>query len=262
MSAGPDSHKVRVLAPSKINLGLEVLGQRGDGFHELDTTMVALSLCDELELERTERPGVQLTVLGPSQSADIPSDERNLAYRAAAHVLERSGADGGLGVRLTKRIPSQSGLGGASSNAAAALAGAERTLQFSLSVEERSDLLGGLGSDCVFFEQAKGTGAAHCTGRGELVRPLAAPSPAWIVVLVCPDVHVSTATIFGALDAPLFVPLSGARLKPTVSKGLTAFRAAEIQSCLRNQLEDAAISTFPELRAWRSLFDATSGSVS
>ena len=123
LAADPDS-RVRLFSPAKLNLDLRALERRSDGYRELDTEMVLLDLGDELELARSSEPGVRLSLEGPALTDDIPSDERNLAVRAAQRVLAEGGAEGGsagLDLRLLKRVPSGAGLGGGSSNAAAAL---------------------------------------------------------------------------------------------------------------------------------------------
>src|SRR4030095_2897871 len=118
VSALPE--RVRARAPAKLNLELAVLGKRPDGYHEVDTLLLALDLADELELVRTSAAGVRVELAGPFASADIPADGSNLAARAAQQVLDLAGGQGGIALRLTKNIPSGSGLGGGSADAAAA----------------------------------------------------------------------------------------------------------------------------------------------
>ena len=109
---------VRGLAPAKLNLYLEVVGKRHDGYHELATLFQTVDWGDDVEVERTAIPGVSCTVEGAD---DLPVDERNLAVRAASAWLFATGADGGVRITLRKRIPLGGGLGGGSSDAAAVL---------------------------------------------------------------------------------------------------------------------------------------------
>src|SRR5262249_55538003 len=109
---------VRVLAPAKVNPWLEVLGRRSDGYHELDTVMVALDLADVVEARAVDRPGIRIAVDGPFASADVPRDATNLAAAAAQRVLSAAldacAIDRGVGLEfgLTKNVPSRAGLGG------------------------------------------------------------------------------------------------------------------------------------------------------
>src|SRR5262245_18066788 len=170
---------VHLRAPAKVNLYLQVLGRRADGFHELVTVLHAIDLCDELSLQRRQRrrdiaggaPDVALHVEG-----DAPAGESNLAHRAARALLAESGAAGdvGLDIRLRKRIPAGGGLGGGSSDAAAVLSGLNALLGRPCSHETLMSLAAQLGSDVAFFLHG---GTALCTGRGEIVRPLQPPRP-------------------------------------------------------------------------------------
>ena len=248
---------MRALAPAKVNVWLEVLGRRADGFHELDTVMVALELCDEVRARRTATGAVDLRVTGPAASADVPTDERNLAVRAAWVALELAREAGvcdaraGLELVLDKHVPSQSGLGGASSDAAAALLAGAKALGLEPSAlgAAARERLAALGSDCAFFLEAA-TGAARCTGRGERVEPLTALEPAWHVALVVPAVVSPTAAVYRALEPADF----GNRPPPDL-----ASRALPLHQPF-NRLEAAALRAVPELAAWRTLLDdATPG---
>ena len=159
--------------PAKLNLFLEILGRRADGYHELDTVMVAIDWRDELELQMTAEPGISLDVQWlPSREAvaaqlgvhpldvrlDVPTDASNLVHRALALVSEATRYAGGWNVRLGKRIPSGAGMGGASSDAAAtlrlaamALTDSENGASVCLSSEKLRELAALLGSDVPFF---------------------------------------------------------------------------------------------------------------
>lgn len=177
-------------AHAKVNLGLSVLARRGDGYHEIETLMARLSLADEVRVERAGS-GVVLAVEG----ADLPTDERNLATRAALRYLEAAGAEGvGVTVRLRKRIPLAAGLGGGSSDAAAVL----RALRVLVPAEVDVQRLGlALGSDVPFF--LSDLPAALARGRGERLQPVTLPPLA--LVLAYPGEAVSAAEAYDALQS-------------------------------------------------------------
>lgn len=171
-------------APAKVNLWLRVLGRREDGFHDIETRMVELALADELKLEVKREPGVELRCSEP----DLPVDESNLAMKAVRLLEGETGRAFGLRMELRKRIPHGAGLGGGSSDAAAALLGVNELLRLGLAEEQLEALAGRLGSDVAFF--LKG-GACDCAGRGELATPVAFPERLRLL-LVKPAFPVAT----------------------------------------------------------------------
>ncbi len=251
--APPDSDPpaLRVVAPAKINLRLEVLGRRGDGFHELSTTMLALELADELELRAGEPGELTLRVSGPAASADVPTDERNLAWAAARAALDASPwSEVGLHLHLIKRVPSRAGLGGGSSDAAAAAFGAAWMAGLpSARFDDLLEPLGSLSSDAPFFLGARATGHAWCTGRGEQVEELNAPLKPWTVVLLVPDFECPTAEVYGRLRLAPGSPLD--RGEPVIN--LLDRSELEARGLLFNGLEIAALRARPELGRWRAL---------
>lgn len=250
----PAGEAVRVLAPAKINPWLEVLARRPDGFHELDTWMLCLDLVDELELcpAAADQPPLALTVdAGRPGAADgCPADARNLAWRAVEATCALARTRGlevpPLALHLTKRIPSEAGLGGGSADAAAAVLGAAQLVGLSVEDPALVALLAELGSDCAFFFAARATGAARCGGRGERVAPIdlpAGPRPA--VVLVTPDLRVPTPSVFAALELGTAAP------PPTPALD-ALLRGDPAPFC---RLEAPARRVVPQLAAWRALFD-------
>jgi 4-diphosphocytidyl-2-C-methyl-D-erythritol kinase len=178
------------LAPAKINLSLRVLGRREDGFHEIETRMVPLTLADEIGVELTEAPGaaderIHLTCSDPS----LPAGAENLAFRAAEFFFGRYGLRG-RGVRLTleKRVPHGAGLGGGSSDAATVLLALNELSGLRMPVSELALLAGELGSDVPFFIYETG---AICRGRGENVEPVTL-GEAFPLLLLKPPFPVST----------------------------------------------------------------------
>lgn len=176
---------LRIEAPAKINLNLRVLRRRDDGFHEIATRMVPVSLFDTVILEERSDEGIELLCDEPG----IPLDAGNLAMRAAKAFEERWGQPIALRIRLEKRIPHGAGLGGGSSDAAAVLRGANELFESGFSLGELAETGSALGSDVPFF--LYGT-ACDCTGRGERIAPL--PSFAWkrSVLLLKPPFGVET----------------------------------------------------------------------
>lgn len=238
---------VRALAPAKLNLVLAVDGLRDDGYHEVDTLMVALDWCDDVEVSVVSGGAVALAVAGAAATPDVPRDGRNLATRAAQGVLVSAGGDAGLALALEKRVPSGAGLGGGSADAAAAALAAARALGVPLPAK----LLVELGADCAFFAVAAATGVARCTGRGEMVQPLPAPARAWTAVILVPEVSCPTAAVYRAYRGPL----SRRADAPTVHAALCEGSEDELRRGLRNDLEMAALAAVPALRPVRALLD-------
>lgn len=178
---------------AKVNLQLEVLRRRDDGFHELRTILQTIDLADEIELVMA-KPGVELELSG---APGLLADESNLAWRAAARFLARWGTAGdGVRIRLRKSIPVGGGLGGGSANAASVLMGMCALFGRDARRAELEAMAADLGSDVPFFLHG---GTALGTGRGERIEPLAdpvaAPLALWIAV---PPVAVATSAVFAA----------------------------------------------------------------
>ena len=183
-----------VRAPAKLNLGLEVIGRRPDGYHDLVTIMQSVSLADRLVLAETPGSDVTLSVTGPA-----PAGEENLAVAAVRALRDRAGVNHGAAVHLEKAIPVAAGLGGASSDAAAALVAASCLWSLALPGADLADTAAGLGSDVPFFLHA---GTALVTGRGERIRPLPPLGEVWFVIVtprLAAPLPRKTATLYGAL---------------------------------------------------------------
>ena len=176
--------RVRVAAHAKINLFLRVLAREHDGYHQLETAFALLELADELVVRRTG-PGVTLTVHGP----DLGSPDENLAVRAARAVLQATGEKFGVDIDLTKRIPVRAGLGGGSSDAAAALHAVNALANGAVPRAELLHFAARLGSDVAFF--VSDAPLAIAWGRGERLFRLE-PLPAAPVLIAVPPVGVST----------------------------------------------------------------------
>ncbi len=156
---------MQVLAPAKVNLSLRILGPRSDGFHEIETLIAPVSLCDEIQIvRRGGKERIELKCDDPS----VPKGDDNLAVRAANLFFEKTKVDGGIYIELKKKIPHGAGLGGGSSDAASTLLALNELFGTKLPREALAKMAGATGSDVPFFIFQC---AAVCKGRGELVSP-------------------------------------------------------------------------------------------
>jgi len=229
------------LSPCKVNLLLNFLGRRPDGFHELETIIHPVKVFDRISFSR-QGQSIQLTC---SHSL-LPTDSRNLVYRAAAMLLEQAGIKDGVRIHLEKKIPLAAGLGGGSGNAATTLLGLNELLGNPLAPEQLQRLAASLGSDVPFFLQSQ---PALATGRGERVQPLEslpALSRAWLL-LIHPGFGISTAWAYGQL--PRFpAALNGAPGR--AQNLLSLLQGADLSAAgaaLYNGLEAPAFEKFPLL---------------
>lgn len=192
-------------AHAKINLTLDVGARRPDGYHDIRSIMQTIALHDTLVVTHTpEKPGVFLDVTG-DEAGGVPANETNLVHRAAVRLQKIAAARetlpgnrSGLHIALHKRIPSQAGLGGGSSDAAATLLAVNDLLGLALSLGRLSEIGASLGADVPFFLTG---GTALVEGLGEKVTPLAPLSPPCSLVIVKPSLGVSTSAAYSALDA-------------------------------------------------------------
>jgi 4-diphosphocytidyl-2-C-methyl-D-erythritol kinase len=185
------SPTARLAANAKINWGLELLGKREDGYHEILTVTHTVTLCDEVEVELTNgEVGVQV-----SGEWLAPEGPRNICWRAVERFCAALAPEVGARVRLNKRVPPGSGLGGGSVDCVATLV-ALATLTGRGTQVDLERLAAGLGSDTVLFLRG---GAAICSGRGEVVEPLPVPRTYWMV-LARPGISVSTADAYGLIS--------------------------------------------------------------
>ncbi|GGA52356.1 4-diphosphocytidyl-2-C-methyl-D-erythritol kinase [Kroppenstedtia guangzhouensis] len=227
---------VSVKAPAKINLTLDVLHKRADGYHELEMLMTTIDLSDRIDLTET-RGGITLD----STSGFVPFDDRNLAYRAVALVKERFGIQKGIHVRIRKNIPVAAGLAGGSSDAAAALKGLNRLWDLGLTVEEMAELGLELGSDVPFCIHG---GTAIARGRGEKITPVAPPPPCW-VILAKPPHGVSTAEVFAAFQ------LDQVEERPRLDRMMESLERRDFGGVcheLSNVLESVTLVQYPKVR--------------
>lgn len=224
-SAGRDA--AVIAAPAKVNLYLELLGKRADGFHELETLILAVDLFDTLEVRRTT--GSEIAV--ECDTPGVPNGPGNLVWKAAV-ALQRAGrVNLGAAIRLVKRIPHAAGLGGGSSDAAAAIAVLNRLWGLDWPREALLPVAAEVGSDVGAFLNGP---ASWCTGRGEKVES-AAVGGSVDLVIVAPLVGLSTAAVYGRARVPES-PTNGNAARAALRSG----DAAKIAAALTNRLEDPA----------------------
>jgi 4-diphosphocytidyl-2-C-methyl-D-erythritol kinase len=225
---------VRVWTPAKVNLFLEVLARRSDGYHDLATLMTAVSLYDTLEFTEDNTGATALHCDHPSLS----TGPDNLVCRAVDLVRRESGRSDGVDIRLWKRIPMAAGLAGGSSDAAATLAGLNRLWCLGWDRAKLVRLGAELGSDVSFFVAAP---AAWCTGRGERIEPLRL-GRTLDFVLVSPAVGLSTAEVFRGVTVPT-EPRGGAAIRQAAIAG----DVRELGRLLHNRLQPAAERLCPDV---------------
>lgn len=246
---------IKVRASAKVNLYLDVIGKRPDGFHEIETIYQPISIADELQFELT---GGEISLQG--SDPEIPWDDRNLIHRAARLFLDRSGKKLGIRVRCFKNIPSKAGLGGGSADAAATLVALSHLLGFRLSSSDLAAIGLRLGSDVPFFIYGK---PAIGRGRGEILEPVKGLGEGWIVV-VKPNVSISTEWAYRNLNLILTKSSDKVRLT-TVLDGLRLFPYKNLAT--HNSFEPIVSKHFPEvaralelLREAKPILSSLSGS--
>ena len=192
-----------VRAPAKINLSLLVAGQRADSFHELETIMAKVNLYDEILIEPVQKGGIKLICQGPQWA---PEGKENLIYQAAELLLNSAGLTADIKLTLTKNIPAGSGLGSASSDAAATLMGLNQYLDLQLPNRRLAEPAAQLGSDVAFFLDGP---LAFCTGKGEKIKKIDKIFK-FLALLMLPNVNVSTQKVYANYkhNQPLYEKLS------------------------------------------------------
>jgi 4-diphosphocytidyl-2-C-methyl-D-erythritol kinase len=229
--------KIFEKAPAKINLSLDVLHKRPDGYHEVEMVMTMVDLADRIEMQEMARD----TIIISSQAGYIPLDEKNLAFQAARLIKDRYDVKQGVYIHLDKRIPVAAGLAGGSSDATATLRGLNRLWNLNIPNEELQVLGAELGSDVPFCVTG---GTALATGRGEKLEHITAPPQCW-VVLAKPPINVSTSEIYGKLNA------NGIKHHPSTEGVLSAIRDKQFDRLcdnLGNVLEEVTLDLYPEVR--------------
>ncbi|WP_303813721.1 4-(cytidine 5'-diphospho)-2-C-methyl-D-erythritol kinase [Selenomonas ruminantium] len=232
---------VTVEANAKINLTLDILGKRPDGFHEVAMVMQTIGLHDTLVMEKTERD-IELSINVPW----LKADEKNLAWRAAELIRQEYGLEGGVRIELTKRIPVAAGLAGGSADAAAVLKGMNDLYGLQLDEEKLCELGARLGSDIPFCIMG---GTMLATGRGEILTRLSDMPETW-VVLAKPRISVSTAWAYQNYDE------QGAERHPdneAIKQAIDRGNRKAVAGLLCNVLESVTIKKYDVIAEYKQM---------
>lgn len=224
-----------VKAPAKINLTLDVLHKRPDGYHEVEMIMTTVDLSDRIGLESRDDGMIQIV------SADryVPDDHRNLAYQAAKLLKDTYKVTKGVSIILEKKIPVAAGLAGGSSDAAATLKGLNQLWNLNLTVDQLAVHGAKIGSDVSFCVYG---GTALATGRGESIHELSSPPNCWII-LAKPSIGVSTADVYGGLNvAEIDHPNTKEMIRAIQEKNYDL-----MCSSMGNALESVTLKLYPEV---------------
>lgn len=220
---------IKIKSPAKINLGLKVVGKRSDGYHNIETIFQMVSLYDYITLTESES-GITLY----SNNKDIPLDEKNLAYKAAYLLRERTGVKKGVKIEIDKNIPISAGLGGGSSNAAVTLLGLNYIWELKLPKEELLSIARLLGADVPFFLSGV---RALGTGRGDELQILPVANK-FYVILLNPRLSISTEWVYKNLKLELTKERKNINIKKFISgKG-------GVEDILSNDLESVVIEKY------------------
>ena len=230
-------NQVELKALAKINLGLDVLGRRENGYHDVRMIMQSIYLYDEVKIEKKDTPGIEVV----TNLKYLPVNEDNIAYKAAHLLKEEFDISEGVKITLKKHIPVAAGLAGGSSNAAAVLFGMNRMFRLGLSRKELMERGVKLGADVPYCIM-RGTVLAE--GIGEELKTLPA-MPKCTVLIAKPPISVSTKTVYEALDAKEITQhpdIDG------IMEGLEQHDLRKIADCMGNVLEDVTIPMHPVIR--------------
>ena len=244
--------RLTVQSPAKLNLILDVLGKRPDGFHELRTIFERISLSDEITLIRKKGGRIRISCTHPH----VPLGPSNLVYKAAQMLAQEFSITEGLDINIIKNIPVAAGLAGGSSNAAAVLSGLNRLWQLSLNNAQLVSYAARLGSDVAFF--LYNSSYALGTGRGEIIKPLDVKTKLWHL-LVTPRVKMLTKEVFARLKLNLTNKKDSVNiLLPFLRKG----EVVRLAGALSNDLEPAILSLRPDfIYLKKKLLDAGAAGV-
>lgn len=227
---------MRLQAFAKINLGLDVLGKREDGYHEVRMIMQTIRMYDQLDMRKSVEPGIHLT----TNKKYIPVDENNLVWRAAKLMMDTCGIMEGVSIHLHKVIPVAAGMAGGSSDAAATLVGMNRLFHCGLSKEKLMELGVQIGAD-VPYCVLRGTALAEGIGEKLTVLP---PMPDCWILIGKPGISVSTKYVYTTLD------LNTDTVHPDIDgmkKGLEDGNLYGITERMGNVLQDVTIPAYPEV---------------
>ena len=226
---------MKILAPAKVNLYLRVVGKRRDGYHLIDSLMVPVSLYDEIEITTSRTTKSVLTVT--CDDPIVPVGKKNLAYKAAALVLDRASVSERVHIHIRKKIPVGGGLGGGSSDAASTMLGLNQLLDLGVTKRSMLELATQLGADVPFFVHGH---PAIVRGIGERLKLLTSVPKLWIIILY-PGFPVSTRWAYQSLKFKLTKVIRNTKLN------LHLDNCGELAPLLVNDLEGVTIRRYPRI---------------
>jgi len=235
---------MRLRAMAKINLGLDIIGKREDGYHEVRMIMQTIRMYDVLEIRKKTSPGISLSTNLPY----IPCDERNLVYKAAKILMDEFHVEEGLSMKLTKSVPVAAGMAGGSSDAAAAFVGVNRLFHLGLSQEELMKRAVQVGADVPYCVMR---GTALAEGIGEKLTRLP-DLPDCYILIGKPGINVSTRTAYENLD------LNEIRRRPDIDGMICDIKNKDLYSMtgkMENVFEPGIMAKYPVIREIRDLME-------
>jgi 4-diphosphocytidyl-2-C-methyl-D-erythritol kinase len=243
--------RISLKAAAKINLYLEIVGNRVDGYHDLVMILQSIDLCDRVDIRKIGTDEIQLRCTNP----EVPSDRTNLAYKAAALLQKAYPEVGGMEIAIDKQIPMGAGLAGGSANAAAVLVGIDRLWELGLTQSQLCDFAALLGSDIPFCVTG---GTALATGRGEVLSPM--PDLIDLVVVICKprQIAIATAWAYQTFRSEGLLSIGLAKDHNLSSQMVAAIAAGnestltKIGRLLYNDLERVVLPEYPELAALKN----------
>jgi 4-diphosphocytidyl-2-C-methyl-D-erythritol kinase len=256
-------HSYSLIAPAKINLYLEIIGDRPDGFHELVMILQSIELADQIDIQPSDTQNIYISCDHPQ----VPTDETNLAYRAAqlmCDVFPEVHANyGGVSIKIHKRIPVAAGLAGGSGNAAAVLVGINLIWNLGLTQPELQELAAKLGSDIPFCISG---GTAIATGRGEKLDAIKDLDDIWLVLAKYNNISVSTPWAYKTYrqqysdsyitDAAGIKSRSAKVRSSPLVQAITHKNSTEIGKLIYNDLEKVVLPEYPQVTALKAAFAA------
>ncbi len=242
--------KITQKAYAKINLGLDVLSRRADGYHLVKMIMQTVDLYDLLTIEKTDEPGIRFKLLqdGKAVTTLVPEDDTNLVCKAARKLMEKTGRNLGVSFTLQKNIPVAAGMAGGSTDAAAALTGMNQLFALGLSDEELREIAVTIGADVPYCIRG---GTALSEGIGEILTLL--PSPPQVpLVIVKPDVSVSTKSVYENLH------VESLQRHPDIDGMIEAIKKGDLTGMtdrMENVLETVTIALHPVIAKIKRLLE-------
>jgi 4-diphosphocytidyl-2-C-methyl-D-erythritol kinase len=236
-----------VRAPAKINLSLLIAGKRPDGFHDIETVMAKVNFYDEIFIEPGEKTGIELLCRGPHRA---PEGKDNLVYQACEMLLNSCGVWTDIKLTLTKNIPAGSGLGSASSDAAATLIGIDKYLELGLGNRQLAKLAMQLGSDVPFFLDGP---LAFCSGKGEKIKKITKKFD-FAVLLILPNVSVSTKKVYANYRHS---PVVYEKLHAGINHNIEKNRIDLVSEMRANMLQTSCFSLYRELAELKARIESS-----